>query len=50
MLESLAGCRTMFLFAFSCKMGALERNAYWFHVQLIFIVIFGQSFKLDVKA
>ena len=28
MLESLAGCRTMFLFAVSCKIGALERNAY----------------------
>ena len=25
---SLAGCRTMFLFAVSCKIGALERNAY----------------------
>ena len=28
MLESLAECRTMFLFAASCKIGALERNAY----------------------
>ena len=27
MLESLAGCRTMFPFAVSCKIGALERNA-----------------------
>ena len=27
-LESLAGCRTMFLFAAFCKIGALERNAY----------------------
>ena len=27
-LESLAGCRTMFLFAVFCKIGALERNAY----------------------
>ena len=49
-LESLAGCRTMFLFVVFCKMGALERNAYWFHVKLIFIIIFSQSFKLDVKA
>ena len=32
MLESLAGCRTMFLFAFFCKIGALERNTYWIHV------------------
>ena len=31
-LESLAGCRTMFLFAVFCKIGALERNVYWFHV------------------
>ena len=31
-LESLAGCRTMFLVAVFCKIGALERNAYWFHV------------------
>ena len=38
----------MFLFAVSCKIGALERNAYWFYVSLIFIVIFGQSFTLDV--
>ena len=30
--ESLAGCRTKFLFAVFCKIGALERNAYWFHV------------------
>ena len=28
MLESLAGCRTMFLFAVSSKIGALERNTY----------------------
>ena len=49
-LETLAGCRTMFLSAVFCKVGALERNAYWFHVWLIFIVIFGQSFKLDVRA
>ena len=27
-LESLARCRTMFLFAVSCKIGALEPNAY----------------------
>ena len=27
MLESLAGCCTMFPFAVSCKIGALERNA-----------------------
>ena len=26
-LESLAGCSTMFLFAGFCKTGALERNA-----------------------
>ena len=32
MLENLAGCRTMFIFAISCKIGALERNAYLFHV------------------
>ena len=31
-LESLAGCRTKFIFAVFCKIGALERNAYWFHV------------------
>ena len=31
-LESLAGCRTMFLFADFCKIGELEHNAYWFHV------------------
>ena len=49
-LESLAGCRTMLLFAVFCKIGALERNAYWFQVELIFIVIFGQSFKFDVRA
>ena len=49
-LESLAGCRTMLLFAVFCKIGALERNAYWFHVKLIFTVIFDQSFKLDVRA
>ena len=49
-LESLAGCRTMLLFAVFCKIGALERNAYWFHVKLVFIVIFGQSFKLEARA
>ena len=49
-LESLAGCCTMFLFAVFCKIGALERNAYWFNVKLIFIVIFGQSFKSDAGA
>ena len=27
-LENLAGCHTMFLFAVFCKIGALERNAY----------------------
>ena len=27
-LENLAGCRTMFLFAVFCKIRALERNAY----------------------
>ena len=27
-LESLAGFRTMFLFAVFCKIGVLERNAY----------------------
>ena len=48
--ESLAGCRTMIIFAVFCKIGALERNAYWFHVKLIFIVIFSQSFKSDVRA
>ena len=48
--ESLGGCRTMVIFAFFCKVGALERNAYWIHVKLIFIVIFGQSFKLDARA
>ena len=42
MLESLAGCRKMFPFSVSCKIGALERNAYWFHVELTFFVIFGQ--------
>ena len=26
--ESLAGCRTMVIFAVFCKIGALERNAY----------------------
>ena len=49
-LESLAGCRTMLLFAVFYNIGALERNAYWFQVELNFIVIFGQSFKFDVKA
>ena len=49
-LESLAGCRTMIIFAVFCKIGALERNTYWFHVKIIFIVIFGQSFKSDVRA
>ena len=28
MLESLAGCRTMFPFPVFCKIDALERNAY----------------------
>ena len=28
MLESLAGCRTMFLLAAFCKISALERNTY----------------------
>ena len=32
MLESLPGCRTMFLFAVFCKIGALDLNDYWFHV------------------
>ena len=50
MLERLAGRRTFFFFAFFCKIGALERNTYWFHVLLIFVVIFDQSFKLDVRA
>ena len=27
-LQSLAGCRTMVIFAVFCKIGALERNAY----------------------
>ena len=27
-LESLAGCRSMLLFAVVCKIGVLERNAY----------------------
>ena len=27
-LESSAGCRTMFLFVVFCKIGELERNAY----------------------
>ena len=49
-LESLAGCLTMLLFAVFSKIGALKRNTYWFHVKLVFIVIFGQSFKLDVRA
>ena len=31
-LESLAGRRTMFLFAVYCKIDASGRNAYWFHV------------------
>ena len=48
--ELLAGCHTMFLFAIFLRIGTLERNAYWFHVKLIFIAIFGQSFKLDVRA
>ena len=47
MLESLAGCCTMFLFAASCKIGTLECNTYWVKTELIFI-IFGQWFKLDV--
>ena len=40
----------MFLFADFCKIGALERNAYWFYVKLIFIVILGQLFKLDARS
>ena len=48
-LESLTRFRTMFIFAVFSKIGELERYAYWFHVKLIFIVIFGQSFKLDVR-
>ena len=43
------GCRTMLLFAIFCKISTLERNVYWFHVKWIF-TIFGQSFKLDVRA
>ena len=39
----------MVTFAVFCKIGALERNAHLFHVKLVFIVIFGQSFKLDVR-
>ena len=31
-IKRLAGCRTIFLFAVFYKIGALERNAYWFHV------------------
>ena len=51
MLKSLAGCPEMYLFAVFCKIGALERNFYWFDVQLIyFIITFGQSFKLDDRA
>ena len=49
-LESLAGCHTIFLFAVFCKIGALECNVHWFHVKLIFIVIFSQSFKVDIRA
>ena len=37
MLASLAGCPTMFPLAVSCKIGALERNANRFHVELIVI-------------
>ena len=40
----------MFRFAVFSKIGALERNTYCFYVKLIYIVIFRQSFKLDVKA
>ena len=36
----------MFSFAVSCKIGALERNTYRFHVELIFIAIFGQNLNL----
>ena len=51
MLANVAGCRTMFPFAVSCKIGTIgKRNVYWFHVELVFIVIFGQYFKLDVRA
>ena len=37
----------MFLFAIFCKIGALECKTYWFHVELFFITIFDQSFKVD---
>ena len=37
-------------FAVFCKIGALERNAYLFHVKLIFVAIFGESFKLRFRA
>ena len=47
--ESSAGRRTMVIFVVFCKISGLERNAYWFHVKLIF-VIFSQSFKLEVRA
>ena len=40
----------MVIFAVFCKIGALDRNAYGFRVKLIFIVVFGQSFKFDVRA
>ena len=50
MLANVTGCRTMFPLAVYCKIGALKRNVYWFHVELVFIVIFGQYFKLDVRA
>ena len=33
----------MFPFAVSFKVGALERNANWFHVELIFYVILGNN-------
>ena len=46
----LQSCRTKLLFAVFSKIGALDRNAYWFHVLLIFIVIFDHSSKLDVRA
>ena len=47
-LKSLAGCRTMFLFAAFCKIGAWESNAYSFHIKLSFIVVFGQFRRQSV--
>ena len=51
--ELLAGCCTMFLFAVFFKIGALERNAYWFHVKLIFVISanhLNQTSELNVSA